>query len=505
MDFTTMVVTMIGRFRQGASIQLEQWHVDVGMSTNGCAYLRVEVILGQELPFQLPVQLTFRDSLRLAWLSQLLVSVARLGLITGKTDDNMALWLQSFFQGVSRWLPCDSKPECPGASSSGTQSSLSLSGAKRKLGEPGGGLSMQHKNEGGGSDTPRGGSPGFSAHHWTQWRCAISLLARLRFERWDDIAAALDLQSLANLPLCCQVELIHAMIHLLHSWCRDWKAARGRSSQQESLTTWKDEEEMLDCIRRFSRSFDQLAQFLALCAGHDEPVLLGAILLFYSDTTAVLFSKYSIPMVILLPPRLAQRCILCTDPHIVSTVCGLFALYREQMLLLRRSTAGSVANSNVLKDIIPRLNAIVLDACNTVWRNKAFEDAPQSNGDVAPGDDVDGHALLFTSAFVDRLRATVATVANGINAGSGMDVKKLISLTHGVAWQGFAQRFWQGKLVKGTLLEEELKAGGLQILHHIEQRHKTEYLDFLCEQGFAGMHAFLHAFISSLAKRVRSK
>ena len=120
------------------------------------------------------------------------------------------------------------------------------------------------------------------------------------------------------------------------------------------------------------RSVENLARHALLGENAEHPLLLSATIRVYSDVISRLCSAHALPLVILPPSALAHRCLLCPYANVVSLLCGLLATYRDEMLALRTSQkvqGQQGQHGNGLQDI-PRLNAIVLDGCNTLWRNK---------------------------------------------------------------------------------------------------------------------------------------
>lgn len=425
---------------------------------------------------------------------QLLVSIARLGCIVRETDSSAALWLATYFRwlratatlgggpvGAKRSRPWEMEPVA-------TSSRAALGDGMRP--RSGDNCAVVASSAPRGRGTPCGG--------WARWRCALALLARLPPDEWEAVALELEPASLAVLPPSCQLELLLSMAQLLLHWCRNRDVSIS-VGELDGAARKKSTARLHDRTSRFVRSFDALAQGLLLAAGRAEPLLLAAVAHFYDIVVVRLYSQHQIPIVVLPPPRLAQRCLLCPYPHVASRMAGVVASYRGEMIALRKRTTPSMATASGLQDI-PRLNAIVLDGCNTLWRNRAFEEQQQADSGVSPSHAVDGCSMLSASV-VKRLKQSVAHTTATVVSMSAVDTHRLLSLTHGAAWQHFARDFWQVMRQRGVLQPDELRASPQQRVQCIEGKYKTEYLDFLNLQGFVGMHNFLHAFIGSLAKR----
>jgi len=247
---------------------------------------------------------------------------------------------------------------------------------------------------------------------------------------------------------------------------------------------------------------EELLRHLLLGRDAEDPLLLSAVLHLYSAVIVSLHSRHNLPIVQLPPSTFSHRCLLCPYAHVISHFCGLLSCYRTEMISLRKSAPPGSGGSG-LSDI-PRLNAIVLDACNTLWRNKAFDEGKENEGNVPPGQSLEGMLVLTPPVYV-KLRESLSVRASIYDSPAKLDTKRLLSLVYGYAWQGYTTDFWQTMREANKLLPEEVTLTGMGKLTAIEAKHKCDYLDYLKQAGFDGAHSFLHAFIGSLAKRDGSK
>ena len=84
-------------------------------------------------------------------------------------------------------------------------------------------------------------------------------------------------------------------------------------------------------------------------------------------------------------------------------------------------------------------------------------------------------------------------------------LRRTLSVTHGLAWQGHAANFLvslRSKPQTGMLAQVAAAAGPAASPANLEPPGvKAAYLEYLDKQGFTGLNEFLHAFINSLNKR----
>ena len=95
----------------------------------------------------------------------------------------------------------------------------------------------------------------------------------------------------------------------------------------------------------------------------------------------------------------------------------------------------------------------------------------------------------------------------GVGGRSTYELRRTLSITHGIAWQGHVDRFLRSKAAATQpqhLASDAAELSPALTVHTLETPAlKGEYLDELRVAGFTGLHEFLHAFISSLAKRAK--
>ena len=176
----------------------------------------------------------------------------------------------------------------------------------------------------------------------------------------------------------------------------------------------------------------------------------------------------------------------------------------------------------------------MLDACNALWRNRTFVDhATDSTSCQAVQVEAELSCLRLPKTALDALHTQLRN-SPAPCADTTRELRRTLSITHGMPWQGLAREFLQLESTikiarsNGTLPGTELTLRDLE-----GPSLKAAYLEFLRDkvrlpcpalhglslvglmsstlavhavpQGFVGLHAFLHAFISSLAKRKAGK
>lgn len=274
-------------------------------------------------------------------------------------------------------------------------------------------------------------------------------------------------------------------------------------------------------IRCLVSRVDELCQRLLERATIGRRVLFGRIIALF-ETVATLHNRHGAEFIVLPSVTLMQRCLLEPCPLVVSRLCGLLAAYRFEIEALKANPVAALAMSttkvptNGLADI-PRYNAIVFDTCNALWRNKAFQEV--STADAGPTVSVQPntsclhlpkHALDALAAALFEANATQSSLPSSmmrkpVTPDPVRALRRTFSITYGPSWQPFIKGFLEESVDVGeraTLLMTETGRCGLRTAALLEEPAvKTAYLDYLREQGMVGLHDFLYAFISSLAKK----
>ena len=110
-------------------------------------------------------------------------------------------------------------------------------------------------------------------------------------------------------------------------------------------------------------------------------------------------------------------------------------------------------------------------------------------------------------------------VSWGHGGRTTFELRRTLSITHGAAWQGQVRAFLNSEAVASrAFLNSEAVASHADdraaahgsptsvpkrpTVHALENPNlKAQYLDELRREGYVGLYDFLHAFISSLARR----
>ena len=91
-------------------------------------------------------------------------------------------------------------------------------------------------------------------------------------------------------------------------------------------------------------------------------------------------------------------------------------------------------------------------------------------------------------------------VSWGHGGRTTFELRRTLSITHGAAWQGHVRTFLNSGAVAAN--GSPTSVPKRPTVHALENPNlKAQYLDELRREGYVGLYDFLHAFISSLARR----
>jgi hypothetical protein len=276
-----------------------------------------------------------------------------------------------------------------------------------------------------------------------------------------------------------------------------------------------------DAVRKLIQWVDLQAQH-ALQRYPSSSLVHLAVLSFF-DLVGQLHTQANVPFMVVLSYPIAQRCLLHTCPLIISRLCGLLESYRNEIEGLKQCYSSSNltrtarAGANGLQDI-PRFNSFVLDACNALWRNRSFIDSSTESSSQVVQVEAELSCLRLPKETLEALQGAVGRVLVylegqpphhdqkvwGAGGRTTYELRRVLSITHGLAWQGHVRAFLRTAEVAGSSSARQGSCGTLEMtsVHTLENPNiKAAYLDQLRASGFVGLYDFLHAFISSLAKR----
>jgi len=357
--------------------------------------------------------------------------------------------------------------------------------------------------------------------------CVLELIAHLPLKEWTEVRPALfgvcHIFCTAGEGAICP--FFTALTELLLRWLA---ALRGRGTLKPNGPCVPLSEGDLilgvyefETLRQYVGFVDQCAQN-ALQDERTSTAVHLAVMGFF-EQVGRLHTACNVPFMVVPSYPVAQRCLLHPAPIVVSQLCGLLAAYRQEIEGLKACYNGSSlsrtarAGANGLQDI-PRFNSFVLDACNALWRNRAFVDSAEPQPQSATAVDEQLSCLRLPKATLENLHVCLGQIlvlnpgeASNIDQsvwGSGgrttYELRRTLSITHGAAWQGHVRAFLQTEAAAAWAAHDpsHSEPPPAPTVHALEAAGlKAAYLDELRREGYNGLYDFLHAFISSLARR----
>ncbi|KAG0348256.1 hypothetical protein BG004_005575 [Podila humilis] len=295
----------------------------------------------------------------------------------------------------------------------------------------------------------------------------------------------------------------------------------GSNDLRRLFSVLSPEVDYMESIRAFIHHVDSLS-IAALEVENDHVSVQHGVLSFF-DVTSTLTSSYNLPLAVVIPDSaVVYRTFLSDSAMAVSRICGIVHQYKQafetfeqdlqdqyeslvQALVESKLAEGEPVDEEDLpqpppmkvkgydRDYVVLFNSFVMDICNFIWRNRAFNK-------------IDKNARGFL--LDDQVIAHVKTVCTD----GGLHLNSMLSVTHSMAFSGFSARFVKSleseeqipssKHLKGAptvaILKQSAAEGGLAMPY---DELRVRYLDNLEQAGCKGTLEFLFDCISNLSQR----
>ncbi|GJJ70668.1 centromere protein I [Entomortierella parvispora] len=318
-------------------------------------------------------------------------------------------------------------------------------------------------------------------------------------------------------------ELILCYTKLLQRWVQfKWKdylkvgkdhqlSKQAVHEMRRLISHLKSNVDYMQTIRAFIAHVDNLSS-VALELESDHIAIQHGVLSFF-DLVSSLTVTYNLPLAVVIPSTaIVYRLFLSTSGMAVSRICGIVYQYKkafetfenEQQLLYEQSVLSSMPTDlsslpgppevpGYSRDYVIIFNSFVMDFCNFLWRNRAFNKT-------------DKNALGF---MIDR--PTILKTKK-ICVDGGLSANNMLSFTHSISLSGYSARFLSSlEDLNGVQPEKRLNApasspglqdmiskGGLQLQF---EEYRIRYLNHLEACGFDGLSQFLFDSITNLLQR----
>ncbi|KAF9955287.1 hypothetical protein BGZ72_003846 [Mortierella alpina] len=330
-------------------------------------------------------------------------------------------------------------------------------------------------------------------------------------------------------------ELILCYSRLLQRWAQfKWRdylelgknprlPRQGLEGLRRLFTKLAPNVDYMQTIRAFIGHVDNISS-VALEMEGDHLAVQHGVLSFF-DLTSTLTGTYRLPLAVVIPDStIVYRCFLSSSGMSVSRICGIvyqfkqafeafeqdqqlqYELLVQSQLSHREGAAGDIDDPEKLaampapqeipgysREYVVLFNSFVMDICNFLWRNRAFNKS-----------DKNARGFLMDQQAIGHTRQ--------VCVDGGLSMNNMHSITHSLALSGFSARFLRSLEERnGIPVEKRLKApastpalkdmvskGGLNMTF---DEYRIQYLDHLEAKGFEGVSQFLFDCITNLLQR----
>ncbi|KAF9282788.1 hypothetical protein BGZ68_005746 [Mortierella alpina] len=330
-------------------------------------------------------------------------------------------------------------------------------------------------------------------------------------------------------------ELILCYSRLLQRWAQfKWRdylelgkdprlPRQGLEGLRRLFTKLAPNVDYMQTIRAFISHVDSISS-VALEMEGDHLAVQHGVLSFF-DLISTLTGTYRLPLAVVIPDStIVYRCFLSSSGMSVSRICGIVYQFKQafeafeqdqqlQYELLVQSQLshreGAVGDGDdpekqaampapqeipgYSREYVVLFNSFVMDICNFLWRNRAFNKS-----------DKNARGFLMDQQAIGHTRQ--------VCVDGGLSMNNMLSITHSLALSGYSARFLRSLEERnGIPLEKRLKApastpalkdmvskGGLNMTF---DEYRIQYLDHLEAKGFEGISQFLFDCITNLLQR----
>ncbi|KAG4304099.1 hypothetical protein PORY_002463 [Pneumocystis oryctolagi] len=321
----------------------------------------------------------------------------------------------------------------------------------------------------------------------------FDLLIHMPIKPEKDIATLLSYliktQYLKNLNYC--IDLMFFFSRLIRQWvikytiltCKDenyWKLPSNNNILNNPFNS----------VLFLLENVDHLC--LDMLKYHKNDIRIHDSILSFYELLSDLIVQEKLPNIILPSSHIIYQCFFSGNGMSLSRICGLIVGYKDAFDYHEKSKVKSIYHRN----IVDYFNSFVMDFCNCLWRNRAFNKQDKNSLGCQLSDEV-----------IAALKALAEM--QGIFFGS------IFSITHGTV---FAR--WSAETLKdlenastnitkkhvgpvsNTSLKRWAEEGGLQITLN---DFRILVLNKLHEKHYTGIYDFLYSSMASLKERRSSE
>ncbi|KAG0355950.1 hypothetical protein BGZ54_000905 [Gamsiella multidivaricata] len=295
---------------------------------------------------------------------------------------------------------------------------------------------------------------------------------------------------------------------------------KGLSGLRRLFSTLAPDVDYMQTFHAFIGHVDSISS-VGLEMERDHIAVQHAILSFF-DLASTLTGTYKVPLAVVVPDStIVYRCFLSDSGMSISRICGIVYQYKQafeafeqeqelqyellvQSQLSQQGATGDgpgkqaelpepILVPGYSREYVILFNSFVMDICNFLWRNRAFNKT-----------DKNSRGFLIDQGTIGHTKQACME--------GGLSMSNMFSLTHSIAFSGYSARFLRSLEDRENVPEEKylrapasspalkdmMAKGGLDMTF---DDYRLQYLEHLEKRGFEGISQFLFDCITNLLQR----
>ncbi|CAG8494308.1 8443_t:CDS:10 [Ambispora gerdemannii] len=292
-----------------------------------------------------------------------------------------------------------------------------------------------------------------------------------------------------------KAKLILCYVTLLRYWA---SLIAIKSDSQESLDQTNDSAkhfifgqmdpslDYMESIQKFILYCDDIS-ITSLEAENDDIVIQHAVLSFYESVVSLQLEN-SWDKIVMPSSSIVYRCFFSSSGMALSRICAIVLHYKEAFdKREKRAIQLGIFRHN--RSYVNHFNSFVMDICNCLWRNRPFSKT-----------DKNSKGFQLDNEVIENIKE----ICGGNSWVSHFSLTHLLSLSSYsknciTEIENSTPNLIKEQISPITLqsLKESAKLGGIKLTF---SEYRVIFLNYLLDQGFFGLHAFLYNSLTSLSK-----
>ncbi|KAI8067605.1 Mis6-domain-containing protein [Gongronella butleri] len=236
-------------------------------------------------------------------------------------------------------------------------------------------------------------------------------------------------------------------------------------------------------MQQFIHYVDRLGNY-GLLLEQDHPLLQHASL-YFLEFYSGLSLDHNVPIIAIPKAAFVYRLFMSDNATTVSRLCGALARLKTAWQANDMRTDAWIAK--VDQQQLDQFNAFIMDTCAALWRNDALDRSRS--------------CFALTRHTIDKL------IEKCEERGDPADF--MFSLTHSTSFAGFSKAYMNlrmSELDDFSIQNNDSPATETKVMQTFEgmtsyEDFRVQYLAYLHDLGFFGLHDYLSSTISSLTQR----